>query len=72
MPFVKGKEIHQLFGPRERFVEFPSVGWDSLVHVARNCAAAFNSVHDLGVVIGDVNEGNLLVTSDGTVGSALI
>jgi DNA-binding helix-hairpin-helix protein with protein kinase domain len=67
MPLVKGKEIHQLFGPRERFVEFPSVSWDFLVHVARNCAAAFESIHRLGVVIGDVNEGNLMVTQEGLV-----
>ena len=67
MPRIQGKEIHQLFGPKERIVEFPTVGWDFLVHVARNCAAAFDSVHDIGVVIGDVNEGNLLVTNDGTV-----
>lgn len=67
MPQVRGKEIHQLFSPKEREVEFPTAGWDFLVHVARNCAAAFDSVHDIGVVIGDVNEGNLLVTNDGTV-----
>jgi DNA-binding helix-hairpin-helix protein with protein kinase domain len=67
MPEVKGKEIHQLFSPKEREVEFPTSGWDFLVHVARNCAAAFDSVHEIGVVIGDVNEGNLLVTNNGTV-----
>lgn len=67
MPLVRGKEIHQLFGPKEREIEFPTAGWDFLVHVARNCAAAFDSLHDIGVVIGDVNEGNLLVTNDGTV-----
>lgn len=67
MPQIQGKEIHQLFGPKERIVEFPTAGWDFLVHVARNCAAAFDSVHDIGVVIGDVNEGNLLVTNSGTV-----
>ena len=67
MPQVKGKEIHQLFGPKERIVEFPTAGWDFLVHVARNCAAAFDSVHDMGVVVGDVNEGNVLVTSAGMV-----
>jgi DNA-binding helix-hairpin-helix protein with protein kinase domain len=67
MPFAKGKEIHQLFGPRERFIEFPTAGWDFLVHVARNCAAAFDSIHRMGVVIGDVNEGNLLVTQEGMV-----
>lgn len=68
MPHVKGKEIHQIYSPKEREVEFPTAGWDFLVHVARNCAAAFDSIHDIGgVVIGDVNEGNLLVTQDGTV-----
>jgi DNA-binding helix-hairpin-helix protein with protein kinase domain len=67
MPLVRGKEIHQLFGPKEREIEFPTAGWDFLVHVARNCAAAFDSVHDIGVVVGDVNEGNVLVTNDGTV-----
>jgi DNA-binding helix-hairpin-helix protein with protein kinase domain len=67
MPIVRGKEIHQLFGPRERFTEFPSANWDFLVHVARNCAAVFDSVHSLGAVIGDVNEGNILVGGDGTV-----
>ncbi|MEY2484190.1 MAG: hypothetical protein QOK24_2718 [Verrucomicrobiota bacterium] len=67
MPMVRGKEIHHLFSPKEREVEFPNRDWDFLVHVARNCAAAFDSVHDIGVVIGDVNEGNLLVTNDGTV-----
>ena len=67
MPLVRGKEVHQLFGPRERFVEFPSAGWDFLVQVARNCAAAFDSIHNIGVVVGDVNEGNILVAADGTV-----
>jgi DNA-binding helix-hairpin-helix protein with protein kinase domain len=67
MPLVRGKEIHQLFGPSQRLVEFPSANWDFLVHVARNCAAVFDSVHSLGAVIGDVNEGNILVGGDGTV-----
>lgn len=65
MPLVQGKEVHQLYGPRERFVEFPGKGWDFLVHVARNCAAAFDSVHAAGGVIGDVNEGNFLIGRDG-------
>ena len=67
MPFVKGKEIHQLFAPGERLLEFPSANWDFLIHVARNCAAAFDSIHSLGIVIGDVNEGNILVSDDGFV-----
>lgn len=67
MPLVRGKEVHQLFGPRERHIEFPNAGWDFLINAARNCAAAFDTVHATGAVIGDVNEGNLLVASDGTV-----
>ncbi len=65
MPLVQGKEIHQLFDRTERAVEFPGKGWDFLVHVARNCAVAFESVHAVGAVIGDVNEGNFLVGRDG-------
>ena len=67
MPAVQGKEIHELYGPKERFLNFPSARWDFLVHVARNCASAFDEIHKTGSVIGDVNEGNLLVKRDGTV-----
>jgi DNA-binding helix-hairpin-helix protein with protein kinase domain len=67
MPVIQGKEIHQLFQAKERFVEFPNIKWDFLIRVARNSAACFDEVHRLGVVIGDVNEGNILVNRDGTV-----
>src|ERR1043166_517579 len=42
MRAVSGKEIHHLFGPRDRVVDFPGKNWDFLVHTARNCAAAFD------------------------------
>lgn len=67
MPVVQGKEVHELYGTKERFLNFPNARWDFLVHVARNCAAAFEEIHKTGAVIGDVNEGNLLVKRDGTV-----
>jgi len=67
MPVVQGKEVHQLFGPKERFIEFPGARWDFLIRVARNCAAAFEEIHNSGVVVGDVNEGNILVKRDGTI-----
>ncbi len=67
MPMVQGKEIHELFQPKERFTKFPNTKWDFLVRVARNVAAAFDEVHRIGVVIGDVNEGNLLVKRDSTI-----
>src|ERR1035438_5557596 len=58
MARMHGKEIHRLYGPRDRQLEFPSADWDFLVHVARNCAAAFETLHENGVVMADVNEKN--------------
>ena len=37
---------------------FPDVGWHHLVLAARNVAAAFNTLHAAGIVVGDVNQGN--------------
>jgi DNA-binding helix-hairpin-helix protein with protein kinase domain len=69
MPRMAGKEIHKLYGPSDRAVEFPAVGWDFLIHVAMNCAVVFEILHENGVVMADVNEGNLLVKEgDGRVG----
>jgi DNA-binding helix-hairpin-helix protein with protein kinase domain len=61
MPRMTGKEIHKLYGPADRGAEFPKAGWDFLIHVAMNCAAAFETLHENGVLMADVNEGNLLV-----------
>lgn len=61
MPRISGKEIHKLYGPSDRAIEFPAVAWDFLVHVAMNCAAAFETLHEHGIIMADVNEGNLLV-----------
>lgn len=69
MPRMSGKEIHLLYGPGTRSLEFPKAGWDFLIHVAMNCAAAFQTLHEHSVVMADVNEGNLLVNeTDGRVG----
>ncbi|MCY3016312.1 MAG: helix-hairpin-helix domain-containing protein, partial [Planctomycetota bacterium] len=43
------------------------MGWDFLLHVARNTAAVFDVVHQAGVVIGDVNQNNVLVRGDSQV-----
>jgi DNA-binding helix-hairpin-helix protein with protein kinase domain len=67
MPSVGGKEIHHLFGTRDRVVEFPGKNWDFLLNTARNCAAVFDVVHATGAVIGDVNEGNVLAQTSGRV-----
>ena len=67
MPKITGKEIHKLYGPRDRQIEFPTAAWDFLIHVARNCAAAFETIHENEVLMADVNEKNLLVTPSGEV-----
>lgn len=67
MSLVKGKEIHRLYGPHDRYVEFPSANWEFLIHVAKNGAAAFETLHEHGAVMADVNEKNLLVTDNGYV-----
>jgi DNA-binding helix-hairpin-helix protein with protein kinase domain len=67
MPAVSGKEIHHVFGTRDRVIDFPGKNWDFLINTARNCAAAFDVVHGTSAVIGDVNEGNVLVQANGIV-----
>src|SRR6266404_2848253 len=67
MPKAAGTEIHELFSRTQRSTAFPGKEWNFSVRVARNCSAAFDEVHNVGAVVGDVNEGNLLVRQDGTV-----
>ena len=68
MPRVNDhRELHHLYGPAHRKRDFPSADWSFLVHVARNCAAAFESIHSAGHVVGDVNQGCILVSRQGTV-----
>ena len=63
MPKVVGfKEIHLLYGPQSRRREFPQADWQYLLHVAMNCAAAFDAVHERGSLVADVNAGNVLVS----------
>lgn len=68
MPMVSGFEaIHKLYSPAHRRQTFPNADWAFLVHVARNCAAAFAAVHAAGHVVADVNQGNLVVSANGFV-----
>ncbi len=67
MPRVTGRrEIHQLYSPAQRKSFFPRADWSFLVHVAMNCAAAFETVHLHGQVIGDVNQSGVLVSDRAT------
>lgn len=68
LPVVEGaRDIHHLYNPGSRRTHFPEADWRFLVHVSTNLARAFAAVHQLGLVIGDVNHGSVLVAKDGTV-----
>jgi DNA-binding helix-hairpin-helix protein with protein kinase domain/Flp pilus assembly protein TadD len=67
MPKIKAKEIHELYAPKSRRVHFPDATWHFLIHTATNLARAFHNLHKDGHVMGDVNQGNCVVTHDGTV-----
>ena len=61
------KDIHSLYGPKSRRIEFPDVDWRHLIRAAANVARAFAVLHEIGCVIGDVNHGGIRVGSDMTV-----
>ncbi len=69
MPRISGpREIHLLVNTGNRRVHFPSANWAFLVAAARNVAAAFETLHAAGHVMGDVNERNVFVSpADATV-----
>ena len=68
MPKVTGRDpIHMLYSPAHRRQSRPNVAWDFLLFVARNTAAAFETLHARGHVLGDVNQGNLMVGADSKV-----
>jgi DNA-binding helix-hairpin-helix protein with protein kinase domain len=61
------REAHIVYGPKHRQAEFPQADWSFLIWVARNAAAAVDTVHRAGHVIGDVNQKCFLVANDATV-----
>ncbi len=68
MQEISGRDsIHAVYSPLDRRETRPKAAWDFLLHVARNVAAAFAALHARGHVVGDVNQGNLVVGDDGTV-----
>lgn len=50
------RPLHLLYSPTSRKQHFPEADWSFLVHTARNLAACFATIHEAGIVIGDVNE----------------
>ncbi len=65
MPKVdKSRQLHELYGTTNRRLHFPEVRWHHLLLAARNLAAAFHTLHEQGIVVGDVNQGNLMVNNN--------
>ncbi len=68
MPKIADYEpVHKVYGPTHRKETFPHADWRFLVRTAKNLAAAFFVIHKFGYVIGDVNEGNILVNGQACV-----
>jgi DNA-binding helix-hairpin-helix protein with protein kinase domain len=65
MPRINGREIHDLYSPASRKQLFPEADWRFLIHVARNLAAAVDTIHSHGHVIGDLNQKGILVVENG-------
>jgi DNA-binding helix-hairpin-helix protein with protein kinase domain len=61
------KDIHGLYTPKSRKVEFSAADWRFLIRTAANLARAFAAVHATGCVIGDVNQGGVRVSPQATV-----
>jgi DNA-binding helix-hairpin-helix protein with protein kinase domain len=68
MPKVdNAKDIHKLYSPKSRLAEFQRADWRFLVRACANTARAFGAIHNTGCIIGDINEGSVLVANDATV-----
>jgi DNA-binding helix-hairpin-helix protein with protein kinase domain len=61
------EEVHTLHSPKSRLQKFPEASWTFLIYVAANIARAVAAIHEHGLVIGDVNPKNILVTRKATV-----
>src|SRR5262247_719115 len=61
------EEVHALHSPKSRLQKFPEASWSFLIYVAANIARAVAAVHEHGLVIGDLNPKNILVTRKATV-----
>ena len=64
---TKAEEVHVLYGLKSRKQKFPNAGFRFLVLAAANIARAFATVHQHGIVIGDINERVAMIGLDATV-----
>lgn len=55
----------EIYSVAQRKKDFPEADWGFLLHTARNCAIAFESVHAHGHIVDDVNQKNVMVSKRG-------
>lgn len=68
MPRIESHQpIHKLYSPAHRKIDFARADWSFLIHTARNLAAALETIHAAGHVVGDLNQGNIYVSNEATV-----
>ena len=68
MPRVSGfREVHELSAPAHRKSSFPKADWRFLIATALNLSIAVQRLHARGVVIGDVNQKNIMVNHQALV-----
>src|SRR5262245_40437913 len=63
----QAEEVHALHSPKSRLQKFPEASWAFLIYLSANVARAVAAVHEHGLVIGDLNPKNILVTRKATV-----
>lgn len=64
---VDHHDIHILYGIKSRHAEYPEARWPFLIQAAANVARAFSVIHEHRHVIGDVNQGGVVVSKSATV-----
>lgn len=61
------KEIHNLYGISTKRKLFDFADWGFMVHTAKNLACAVDTLHNKNIVIGDINQGNILVNNQAMI-----
>jgi DNA-binding helix-hairpin-helix protein with protein kinase domain len=59
--------LHHYYSPSWRKKNQPQASWDNLLQLCINLTAAFSVIHELGIIVGDVNPNSFRVRKNGRV-----